>query len=219
MLNWTSYYDHRSDSPWPDHRSRRRTGSRPTWLPRMRAFGLIRMSHLSRIFFQYWNNPGAFNQAGLEPTKLHLDRFLAIMSSIVQVAFGFSGIEIVSPHTFPSSNCYRLPNDPCFRSPCKGFGVHLSSGHWLLTHSCERSAASETESPRRNVVRAVRRVFWRIFIFYICGTLIIGMTVPSNDPRLLRPTGTAAQSPYIIAMTRAGIKGVRSRYLPSRITN
>ena len=37
------------------------------------------------------------------------------------------------------------------------------------------------------------------------------MTVPSNDPRLLRPTGTAAQSPYIIAMERAGIKGTRLR--------
>ena len=55
------------------------------------------MSHLSCVFPQYWDNPGAFNQAGLEPTKLHLDRFLAIMSSIVQAAFGFSGIEIVSP--------------------------------------------------------------------------------------------------------------------------
>ena len=51
---------------------------------------------LSCVISQYWNNPGAFNQMGLEPTKLHLDRFLAIMSSIVQVAFGFSGIEIVS---------------------------------------------------------------------------------------------------------------------------
>ena len=81
------------------------------------------------------------------------------------------------------------------------------------------SAASETESPRRNVVRAVRRVFWRIFIFYICGTLIIGMTVPSNDPRLLRPTGTAAQSPYIIAMERAGIKGTYLCYRTSGVAN
>jgi Amino acid permease len=31
------------------------------------------------------------------------------------------------------------------------------------------------------------------------------MLVPSNDPDLLRATGTAAQSPFVIAMTRAGI--------------
>jgi len=53
--------------------------------------------NLSCIILQYWRDPGAFKQAGLEPTKPHLDRFLAIMSSIVQAAFGFSGIEIVSP--------------------------------------------------------------------------------------------------------------------------
>lgn len=82
-----------------------------------------------------------------------------------------------------------------------------ASRHRLLIRS-DHSAASETESPRRNVVKAVRRVFWRIFIFYICGTLIIGMTVPSNDPHLLQLTGTGAQSPYIIAMERAGIKSM-----------
>lgn len=29
------------------------------------------------------------------------------------------------------------------------------------------SAAAETESPRRNIAKAVRRVFWRILIFYV----------------------------------------------------
>ena len=31
------------------------------------------------------------------------------------------------------------------------------------------------------------------------------MLVPFNDPNLLQDTGNAAQSPYVIAMTRAGI--------------
>jgi len=67
-------------------------------------------------------------------------------------------------------------------------------------------AASETESPRRNIAKAVRRVFYRILVFYLLGTLITGMLVPFNDPDLLQETGNAAQSPYVIAMTRAGIK-------------
>ncbi|TDL23707.1 general amino acid permease 1 [Rickenella mellea] len=67
-------------------------------------------------------------------------------------------------------------------------------------------AASETESPRRNISKAVRKVFYRILIFYILGTLITGMLVPYNDDALLTDTGNAAQSPYVIAMTRAGIK-------------
>ena len=67
-------------------------------------------------------------------------------------------------------------------------------------------AASETESPRRNISKAVRRVFYRILIFYMLGTLITGMLVPYDDPGLLQDTGNAAMSPYVIAMTRAGIK-------------
>jgi len=67
-------------------------------------------------------------------------------------------------------------------------------------------AASETESPRRNITKAVRRVFYRIAIFYILGIFIIGLVVPYNDPSLLRSTGTAAESPFVIAINRAGIK-------------
>ncbi|KDQ61937.1 hypothetical protein JAAARDRAFT_31430 [Jaapia argillacea MUCL 33604] len=71
-------------------------------------------------------------------------------------------------------------------------------------------AASETRSPRRNIARAVRRVFYRICIFYILGILITGMLVPYDDPDLLRSTGNAAESPYVIAMTRAGIRTLPS---------
>ncbi|KZT00581.1 general APC amino acid permease [Laetiporus sulphureus 93-53] len=71
-------------------------------------------------------------------------------------------------------------------------------------------AASETESPRRNIAKAVRRVFWRILIFYILGILITGMLVPYNDPNLLSDTGTAAESPYVIAIQRAGISALPS---------
>ncbi|EIN06222.1 general APC amino acid permease [Punctularia strigosozonata HHB-11173 SS5] len=67
-------------------------------------------------------------------------------------------------------------------------------------------AAAETESPRRNIATAVRRVFYRVVIFYILGVLITGMIVPSNDPTLLHSTGTAAESPYVIAMRLASIK-------------
>lgn len=38
----------------------------------------------------------------------------------------------------------------------------------------------------------------------------MGLIVPSNDPSLLRSTGTAAQSPFVIAATNAGIKVVPS---------
>lgn len=47
-------------------------------------------------------------------------------------------------------------------------------------------AASETENPRRNIAKAVRRVFYRIVIFYILGVLVTGMLVPYTDANLLQ---------------------------------
>ncbi|KAJ7065372.1 general APC amino acid permease [Mycena amicta] len=67
-------------------------------------------------------------------------------------------------------------------------------------------AASETESPRRNIAKAVRRVFYRIVVFYMLGILMIGMLVPYDDPALLSKVGTAAQSPFVIALNSAGVR-------------
>ena len=40
----------------------------------------------------------------------------------------------------------------------------------------------------------------------MAGILVTGMLVPYNDPDLMSTSGTAAASPYVIAMSRAGIK-------------
>lgn len=69
-------------------------------------------------------------------------------------------------------------------------------------------AASETKNPRKNIKKAVGRVFWRILFFYVVGVFITGLIVPYNDPNLLSASGNAAESPYVIAMKRAGIKGL-----------
>lgn len=66
-------------------------------------------------------------------------------------------------------------------------------------------AAGEAENPRKNIPKAVRRVFWRILFFYVLGTLAIGVTVPSNDDTLLNGGPGAGHSPWVIAIYRAGI--------------
>ncbi|KAF7343067.1 Amino acid permease/ SLC12A domain-containing protein [Mycena venus] len=66
--------------------------------------------------------------------------------------------------------------------------------------------AAEVENPRHSLAKAVRRVFYRILIFYVLGVFIVGMLVPSDDPNLLQSTGTAATSPFVLAMTRGGVK-------------
>lgn len=67
-------------------------------------------------------------------------------------------------------------------------------------------AAGEATNPRKNIPKAVRRVFWRILFFYFLGSLMIGVTVPSNDPSLTNDSLKGAfASPWVIAMKNAGI--------------
>ncbi|KAM4063657.1 amino acid permease [Hirsutella rhossiliensis] len=70
-------------------------------------------------------------------------------------------------------------------------------------------AAGETENPRRNIPKAVRRVFWRIAVFYVQSIFLVGLCVSSRDPNLLNAISSsasgAAQSPFAIAINTAGI--------------
>lgn len=70
-------------------------------------------------------------------------------------------------------------------------------------------AAGEAKNPRRNIPKAIKRVYIRICLFYICGTFLIGVLVPSNDPRL-DLNSNAAGSPFVIAIENAGIKALPS---------
>jgi amino acid transporter len=69
-------------------------------------------------------------------------------------------------------------------------------------------AAGEAENPLKNIPKAVRRVFWRILFFYVLGSLAVGVLVSSNDPDLLSDKPGAYASPWVIAIKRAGIKGL-----------
>ncbi|KAG6897340.1 hypothetical protein C0992_002398 [Termitomyces sp. T32_za158] len=71
-------------------------------------------------------------------------------------------------------------------------------------------AAGEAKNPRRNIPKAIRRVYVRICLFYILGTFIIGLLVPYTSDGLDLASGTAASSPFVIAIENAGIKALPS---------
>ncbi|KAF7959651.1 hypothetical protein EAE96_001266 [Botrytis aclada] len=71
-------------------------------------------------------------------------------------------------------------------------------------------AAAETKNPRRAIPMAAKRIFIRILLFYVLTIFMVGLVVPSDDPNLLQSSGTAAQSPFVIAAKNAGIKVIPS---------
>lgn len=64
--------------------------------------------------------------------------------------------------------------------------------------------AGESADPARDVPKAVRGVIWRILVIFLGGVFFLTLTVPSDDPNLLRATSRTAQSPFVIAFARAG---------------
>lgn len=75
-------------------------------------------------------------------------------------------------------------------------------------------AAGETVNPRHNIPKAVRRVFWRILLFYVLSIFLVGLCVSSKDKKLLnaidKSAPGAAQSPFVIAIDNARIKTLPS---------
>ncbi|KZT60249.1 putative general amino acid permease [Calocera cornea HHB12733] len=71
-------------------------------------------------------------------------------------------------------------------------------------------AAGEAKNPRKNLPKAIKRVYIRILLFYILGTFFIGLLVPYNNPDLNLSASNAAKSPFVIAIKTAGISGLPS---------
>ncbi|RSH95793.1 hypothetical protein EHS25_000885 [Saitozyma podzolica] len=65
-------------------------------------------------------------------------------------------------------------------------------------------AAGEAKNPRRNLPRSIKKVYIRILVFYLGGTFIIGLLVPSDNTSLTLNSGTL-KSPFVIAIRNAGI--------------
>ncbi|KAJ3549696.1 hypothetical protein NM208_g369 [Fusarium decemcellulare] len=98
-----------------------------------------------------------------------------------------------------------------------------SAGRFLAFWKCMLPAAfsygniqivaisgSETRDPRKLIPAATKKTFYRIFIFYFLSIFIVGLIVAYDDPALDVSTGTAQQSPFVIAFHRSGVSVVPS---------
>ncbi|KAJ5717435.1 hypothetical protein N7488_003081 [Penicillium malachiteum] len=72
-------------------------------------------------------------------------------------------------------------------------------------------AAAEAANPAKSIPKACKQVFWRILIFYVLGTFIIGLIVPYNASYLLGASDSDTKdSPFVKSIELAGISGLPS---------
>lgn len=65
-------------------------------------------------------------------------------------------------------------------------------------------SCGESANPRKTVPSAIKKVIWRIVIFYILSIFFMGLLIPYNDPQLGSKDSFASSSPYIIAIKNSG---------------
>ena len=82
-------------------------------------------------------------------------------------------------------------------------GIFIAAGFSFQGTEIVGVAAGESEEPAKNVPRAVRSIFWRIFLFYILAILVIGLIVPYTNGSL--QGHTIMVSPFTMVFEKVGL--------------
>lgn len=108
-------------------------------------------------------------------------------------------------------------------SPFKPYYTTGSTGKFLAFWKASYSAVysfggissisffgGETQHPRKSIYVAGKRIFYRVFVLYILTVFSLTLILSADDSTIASPTGDSTGSPFVIAIKRAGIKGLPS---------
>ncbi|KAG0159653.1 hypothetical protein PDIDSM_7176 [Penicillium digitatum] len=103
-------------------------------------------------------------------------------------------------------------HDPGAFTDFKGFcSVFVTAAFAFGGTEMTGLAAAEAANPAKSIPKASKQVFWRIMVFYVLGTFIVGLIVPSNADWLLGASGANTKaSPFVVSIQNAGISGLPS---------
>jgi amino acid transporter len=107
---------------------------------------------------------------------------------------------------------YLVPNRTSSRFLAFWTALIKSGFSFIFSPELITTAAGEATSPRRNIPKATNRFIYRLFAFYVLGSLVIGIMVAYNDKNLLQGVASggsgAGASPFVIGIQNAGIEGL-----------
>jgi lysine-specific permease len=126
-----------------------------------------------------------------------LEYGLSFMKVGVIILFIILGLIALGHKPQFGTNNWHIPGAP-FHNGFLGFvTVFLFAGFSFQGSELIGVAAGETKDPKKNIPKSVKRVFWRLCLFYILSIAIISLLIPYNDPRLLNQDNVS-MSPYTL---------------------
>ncbi|KAK9712887.1 hypothetical protein K7432_006831 [Basidiobolus ranarum] len=135
--------------------------------------------------------------------------WFALIKIITVVIFVIIGIlvaaGVLGGHKYGFQN-WEVGQAPFVDGPLGVFKVFLVAGFSFQGTEMVGVVAGESSNPEKHVPRAIKQVFWRILLFYICAIFIIGLLIPYNNPHLLSSgVQDVSISPFTLGFQLAGL--------------
>jgi lysine-specific permease len=125
-----------------------------------------------------------------------MEYWLSLMKVAVILLFIILGIYTVlhQPH-FGVAN-WHIGDAPFHKSWMGFIMVFLFAGFSFQGTELVGVASGETKNPEVNLPKSIKRVFWRLALFYIVSMAMISLLIPYTDPRLM--SQAVSTSPYTL---------------------
>ena len=134
--------------------------------------------------------------------------FGSLVKVIAVIGFIIAGI-VINVGGGPNHHYYGFKtwgNPGAFNNGFKGFSsVFVTAAFAFAGTELIGLAAAETHNARKEIPKAAKQIFMRVTLFYIVSLLIITTLVPYTNTRLGSGSYDARASPFVIAITGAGI--------------
>jgi lysine-specific permease len=134
-----------------------------------------------------------------------VEYWLSSVKVAVVLVFIVIGLYLLGIHPHVMVQNWQLGGSP-FNQGFLGFmTVFLFAGFSFQGTELIGVASGETKNPEVTIPRSIKRVFWRLCLFYILATFIIGALIPHNDPSLTNQTNVM-MSPFTKIFSEVGLK-------------
>ena len=95
--------------------------------------------------------------------------------------------------------------DAPFHNGFLGFiSVFLVAGYSFQGTELIGVTAGEAHNPKVAIPRAIKKVFWRIVVFFLLSIIILSLLIPYTSPYLVNPDSKISMSPFTIVFESAG---------------
>ena len=132
--------------------------------------------------------------------------FIKVSAVIIFIVVGgLSIFGLLADHGPVGFKNWHILDGP-FHHGLAGFiSVFLIAGFSFQGTELIGIAAGEAKEPQKAIPLAIKRTFWRLFLFYILAIGIISFLIPFNSPSLMSTGSDATVSPFTVVFENAGL--------------